>query len=127
MYPFGDSTPSGYLSQPIEDKIIVSFLLTGVSVSVTITATTMETEMLAPNKRLVGKYCQECLEDIEDCAKDGETWSEDGGRVSGNASCRDCGLVYYVEVPVFVIDRMHRAEVVVEQIEFLMETYFKVE
>jgi hypothetical protein len=76
-------------------------------------------------KSLVGKYCFECLEDIEGFAKDGEVWSQEGGQLSGNASCRDCGLVYYVEAPVFVIDRMRRAEVVIENVEFLMETYFK--
>ncbi len=81
--------------------------------------------MLTPNELLVGKYCQECLEDIDDCAKDGEIWSQDGGHVSGNASCRDCGLVYYVEVPVFVIDRMRRAEAAISKVEDSMETFFR--
>lgn len=81
--------------------------------------------MLVPNKRLVGKYCQECLEDIEDCAKDGETWSEEGGHVSGNASCSDCGLVYYVEVPVFVIDRLRLAENAISKCEDSLDKYFR--
>ena len=79
--------------------------------------------MLVPDKSVVGKYCQECLEDIEDCAKEGETWSEGGCR--GNASCRDCGLVYYVEAPVFVIDRMRQAEKAISKCDDLFEQYFK--
>ena len=81
--------------------------------------------MKSDYKSLIGKYCQECLEDIADCAKDGEIWSQDGGDVSGNASCRYCGLVYYVEVPVFVIDRMRRAEAAISKVEDSMETFFR--
>ena len=61
-------------------------------------------------KKLVGKFCSECLEDIDDHAKDGEVWAEMGGMITGNATCPDCGLTNYVEAPVFVIDRMREAE-----------------
>ena len=76
-------------------------------------------------KSLVGKYCSECLEDIDDCAKDGEVWSQMGGMISGNASCLDCGLTNYVEVPVFVIDRMRRAEAAISKVEDSMEKFFR--
>ena len=82
--------------------------------------------MLVQHKILVGKYCQECLEDIEDYAKDGETWSQMGmWMISGNASCLDCGLTNYVEVPVFVIDRMRRAEAAISKVEDSMEAFFR--
>tara|TARA_R100000426_G_scaffold85591_1_gene65726 strand:+ start:1291 stop:1560 length:270 start_codon:yes stop_codon:yes gene_type:complete len=76
-------------------------------------------------KRVIGKYCSECLEDIDDCAKDGEVWSQMGGMVSGNATCPHCGLIYYVEAPVFIIDQLREVEKLVGDLDFLMDQHFK--
>lgn len=76
-------------------------------------------------KGLMGKYCSECLEDIDDCAKDGEVWSQMGGMVSGNATCPHCGLIYYVEAPVFIIDQLRGLEEIVSDLNFVMEQYTK--
>tara|TARA_A100001035_G_C27513818_1_gene377645 strand:- start:30 stop:302 length:273 start_codon:yes stop_codon:yes gene_type:complete len=76
-------------------------------------------------KRVIGKYCSECLEDIDDCAKDGEVWSQMGGMVSGNATCPHCGLIDYVEAPVFIIDQLRGLEEIVGDLNFVMEQYKK--
>ena len=81
--------------------------------------------MQSDYKRLVGKYCSECLEDIDDCAKEGEVWSEMGGMVSGNATCPHCGRIYYVEAPVFIIDQLRGLEEIVGDLNFVMEQYKK--
>ena len=81
--------------------------------------------MQSDYKRLMGKYCSECLEDIDDCAKDGEVWSQMGGMVSGNATCPHCGLIYYVEAPVFIIDQLREVEKLVGDLDFLMDQHFK--
>lgn len=76
-------------------------------------------------KRLIGKYCSECLEDIDDCAKDGEVWSQMGGMVSGNATCPHCGLINYVEAPVFIVEQLRVVEDLVLDLDFLMGQHFK--
>ena len=76
-------------------------------------------------KTLIGKYCSECLEDIDDCAKDGEVWSQMGGMVSGNATCPHCGLINYVEAPVFIVEQLRVVEDLVVDLDFLMSQHFK--
>ena len=81
--------------------------------------------MQSDYKTLIGKYCSECLEDIDDCAKDGEVWSQMGGMVSGNATCPHCGLINYVEAPVFIVEQLRVVEDLVVDLDFLMSQHFK--
>ena len=48
-----------------------------------------------------------------------------GGMVSGNATCPHCGLIYYVEAPVFIIDQLRGLEEIVGDLNFVMEQYKK--